>query len=129
MKKFNLSYKNHNLYLQAIAMGNDWNISIFGGDSPHIGAVAIGIPRPSLQHPDQTSSSTSVITVTGHKEDDLARKAASYLSSRLNSVVTVSAGIHLNNISLSDLSTIDTLVTQLCQDFLNSFTKKKNHPQ
>ena len=34
---------------------------------------SFGIARPSLKKPDAVSSSSSVICVTGHKEDDLPR--------------------------------------------------------
>ena len=33
-----------NISLFAVRMGNDFNISILGGDDPQIGAVALAVP-------------------------------------------------------------------------------------
>ncbi|MGI5943005.1 MAG: hypothetical protein ACOX86_12315, partial [Pelotomaculaceae bacterium] len=39
--------------LQAVNMGRDWNVVITGGEIPHLGSVALGVPRPSLQDPER----------------------------------------------------------------------------
>jgi len=57
-------------------IGRDILVSIYGGSKPHIGAVALSIPRKSLKDKDRTSSSTSVFTVTGHKDDEIAKAVA-----------------------------------------------------
>lgn len=61
-------YNGLHVVLQAIAMGKDWNVVITGGEIPHLGSIALGIPRPSLQSPAHTSATVSVLTLTGHKE-------------------------------------------------------------
>jgi hypothetical protein len=53
-------------------IGPDLLVAIWGGEAPHIGAVAAAQPRPSLRNPAVTSASASVICYPGHKEDDLA---------------------------------------------------------
>lgn len=80
-------------------IGEDFVVAIWGGVKPHIGAVSVAQPRPSLKNPDVTSASASVICILGHKEDDLAKAVSEILSSSLNAVVTVIAGIHWDNIS------------------------------
>ncbi|MEW5908842.1 MAG: hypothetical protein AB1659_03490 [Thermodesulfobacteriota bacterium] len=80
-------------------IGQDFVVAIWGGDRPHIGAVAIAQPRPSLKDPKAVSASASVICVLGHKEDELAKAVSEILSAGLNAVVTVVAGIHWDNIS------------------------------
>ena len=50
------------MLLQALAMGKDWNVVITGGEIPHLGAVALGIPRPSLRDPAVTNATMSVMT-------------------------------------------------------------------
>ena len=79
-------------------IGPDLLIAIWGGEKPHIGAVAVAQPRPSLKDPDLTSSSASVFCFVGHKEDDLAKAAAEILSATLNTAVVVAAGIHWDNL-------------------------------
>lgn len=59
--------------LEAITSGEDLTVIIYGGEKPHIGALAIAIPRPSLKNLRKVSTSTSVFTLVGRKEDDLAK--------------------------------------------------------
>lgn len=72
----------------------DWLVCIWGGDRPHIGAVGMALPRPSLKDPNKTSSTVSVFTYPGHKEDQLVRHAAESLSAALGGNVVVCAGAH-----------------------------------
>ena len=80
-------------------IGRDFLVAIWGGDKPHIGAIAVAQPRPSLKDPARTSATASVICLLGHKEDLLAKSAAETLAAHLNTVVTVTAGIHWDNLS------------------------------
>ena len=79
-------------------IGPDVLVAIWGGENPHIGAVAMAQPRPSLKDPDITSATASVFTYVGHKEDDLAKAAAEILAATLNTNVVVTAGIHWDNL-------------------------------
>jgi hypothetical protein len=80
-------------------IGSDLLIAIWGGEKPHIGAVAVAQPRPSLKDPAVTSSSASVICLLGHKEDELAKAAAEILAAALKTQVVVTAGIHWDNLA------------------------------
>ena len=80
-------------------IGSDLLVAIWGGDKPHIGAVAVAQPRPSLKDPAVTSSSASVICLVGHKEDELAKATAEILAAALKTQVVVTAGIHWDNLS------------------------------
>jgi hypothetical protein len=79
-------------------IGQDILVAIWGGDKPHIGAVAMAQPRPSLRDPDVTSSTASVFAYVGHKEDELAKAAAEILAATLKTNVVVAAGIHWDNL-------------------------------
>jgi hypothetical protein len=79
-------------------IGTDLLVAVWGGERPHIGAVAVAQPRPSLKDPAKTSASTSVYCFVGHKEDDLARATAEVLAAMLNTSVVVTAGIHWDNL-------------------------------
>ncbi len=83
------------LTMSAISMGQDLCVALYGGDRPHIGAVAISQPRPSLADPAVRSATTSVVAVLGHKEDMLARQVSARLAAALNAVVSVTCGIHV----------------------------------
>lgn len=80
-------------------IGQDLLVAIWGGEKPHIGAVSVAQPRPSLKYPEVMSATASVICLLGHKEDELAKAASEILAAALNTSVVVTAGIHWDNIS------------------------------
>jgi len=79
-------------------IGNDVLVAIWGGEKPHIGAVAMAQPRASLRDPSVTSATTSVFCFLGHKEDALANAAATTIASRLKTQTVVTAGMHWDNL-------------------------------
>ena len=81
------------------AIGKDLLVAIWGGQRPHIGAIAIAQPRPSLKDPSLTSSTASVYCLLGHKEDELAKAVSEVLAATLNTTVVVTAGIHWDEIT------------------------------
>jgi hypothetical protein len=83
--------------------GDDISLAVSGGDRPHIGAVALAAPRPSLSDETKLSATVSSICVTGHKDDELARNAANKLAAKYNCVVVVSVGLHIDNASSDDI--------------------------
>lgn len=86
-----------------VSCGPDVSVCFGGGEGPHIGAVALGIPRPSLMDPSAPSASASVLCVTGHKEDELARNAALELATALGCRVNVSVGLHVDDATSADI--------------------------
>lgn len=83
----------------AVVCGPDLSVTLCGGTHYHVGAVALGIPRQSLKDSQEPSASVSVLCVTGHKEDDLARQVAHRFSCRFGCRVSVTAGIHIDGAS------------------------------
>lgn len=95
--------------------GRDLLVSILGGTLPHIGAVALGQPRPSLRGDGSQSATVSVLTLLGHKEDDLARWAAHLLAGRLGTNVVVTAGLHIDQGSMEEILQLDTSARELVE--------------
>ncbi|UCH24074.1 MAG: hypothetical protein JSU83_10075 [Deltaproteobacteria bacterium] len=87
-------------------IGGDFLVAIWGGEKPHIGAVAVAQPRPSLKDPKMTSATASVFSYVGHKEDELAKAAAEILAATLNTRVVVTAGIHWDNLTQKGIKKI-----------------------
>jgi hypothetical protein len=87
-------------------IGPDLLVAIWGGEKPHIGAVAVAQPRPSLKDPEVTSATASVICNIGHKEDELVKAASEILASVLKTQVVVAAGIHWDNLDENGIQTI-----------------------
>ena len=90
----------------AFLCGEDVVVVLAGGTRYHVGAVAMALPRPSLADPAKISASASVLCVTGHKEDELARSMALKLASMLNRRVTVTAGVHVDEASADEVKAL-----------------------
>ncbi len=93
----------HRVVAEAMVLSNGVNVTLVGGTLPHIGAVAIAVPRPSLADPAMPSATTSVYTVVGHKDDEIARPAAHLLARELGCLAVVTAGVHLDNATQQDV--------------------------
>lgn len=104
--------------LSAVRMGADLCVALFGGDRPHIGAVALSQPRPSLDDTEKTSASTSVITLLGHKEDQLARDVAKRLAVKMEANVSVACGIHMDDITADEIDTVCKLTLQAVNELV-----------
>lgn len=117
MKKWELStpegdYRVHSL---AMLVGDDLLICLWGGTQPHIGAVAVALPRQSLADPLSNSSTSSVFTLLGHKEDTVAKMVSERLSARLNRNVVVSAGMHWDQVDDDAIAEIVDNCLQLAE--------------
>jgi len=80
-------------------IGSDLLVILYGGSQPHIGSIAVALPRPSLKNKKQMSSTSSVYNFLGHKDYVVAQRVSELLSSKLNRNVVVVAGIHIDRIS------------------------------
>lgn len=96
-------------------LGNDVCVLVTGGIAPHIGAVSLSIARPSLKNKEEISSSTSILTITGHKDDIAARYLSENLAARLNKNVVVICGIHYDAITADEIETVGLLVREASQ--------------
>ena len=105
------------LRLGATPMGRDLCVTLDGGDQPHIGAVALSQARPSHRG-EGLGASTSVLTLLGHKEDDLARTLAARLAVAVDGTVCVACGIHVDGITDQDLADIHELAEELARELL-----------
>lgn len=114
------------LTMSAISMGEDLCVALYGGDRPHIGAVAISQPRPSLADPAVASATTSVVAVLGHKEDMLARQVSARLAAALNAVVSVTCGIHVDAATASDIAVIGELAGKMTEDLIDEVLSRRN---
>ena len=109
MKTASYSAKNGRFLIEAFVqeVGEDLLVAIWGGTPPHIGAVGIAEPRPSLQ------ATSSNFTFTGHKEDRLVKEVSEMIAARLRKNVVVTAGIHWDALTPKELLILQNLARQL----------------
>ena len=121
--------KEYNLEAAVRSIGEDLLVAIWGGERPHIGAVAIAQPRQSLQDPDRISSTASVFCLLGHKEDNLAKAAAEILAAALDTTVVVTAGIHWDNLDDEGIRKVLQNSEVLIDLILQKTASLSSHPQ
>ncbi|NDV21199.1 hypothetical protein [Desulfovibrio sp. JC022] len=103
-------------------MGKDLNVSLYGGDDPHIGAVALAVPHAGLRNREKIDASVSLLTVCGHKEDELARKFSYELASTFNCTVSVVCGIHLENATRQEITDVLETAHQMLEQALKDLS-------
>lgn len=91
------------LHAAALFIGEDISVSVWGGSKPHIGSIAVSVPRPSLANSKKISSTTSIYNFVGHKDDTVAKIFSEKISVRFNRKVVVTAGIHIDDITKKDI--------------------------
>lgn len=122
--KKTIKFRSKNIDFRLIEIGNEMIFIVSGGDYPHIGAVAVGIPRPSLKIPNQLSSTISTYVFIGHKDDIIANKIAHEISRKMNKKVVVIAGIHFNHLSERDIKLVVKKSEVICRELIELFQKK-----
>lgn len=124
MYDFKLNVGDIDVRLNAEFVGKDILVWLTGGKA-HIGAVAVAEPRPSLNKDGSVSADASVMTMGGHKEDQLARKVALALASKLNVKVTVVAGMHWDNVNKDQIEVAGQLCIKLTKNLLIQIVKER----
>lgn len=102
------------------------NIYIGGGTDPHIGAVAISTPRPSLADSEKLSCTTSIYNCIGHKDDFVAKMFSEEISVRYNTVTVASAGLHVDDITQEGIQKIKVLSEELLNKVFKELDKFKD---
>lgn len=103
----------YHLEAEGRLIGNDLLVAVWGGDKPHVGAVAIAEPRPSLKDPDKISATASVYALIGHKEDLPAKTMAERIAARFNRKVVITMGMHWDNLTPEGIATIEKMNSRL----------------
>ncbi|MCX8044939.1 MAG: hypothetical protein N3B18_12540 [Desulfobacterota bacterium] len=103
----------HRIAAAALCIGDDISVGIWGGSRPHIGSVAIAVPRQSLSGSGQLRATSSVFNFTGHKDETVAREIAESIAMRLNRNVVATAGIHVDRMTHRDLLQVFDNVAKL----------------
>ncbi|GAB4350525.1 MAG: hypothetical protein Kow006_13410 [Gammaproteobacteria bacterium] len=104
---------------EAVRIGSDLLVYLWGGDRPHIGAVAAAQPRPSLADGSRTSATASVLTYLGHKEDEVVKYVSERLASELDTNVVATAGIHWDELPGSAIRTIIERCREVCEKLID----------
>ncbi|MFZ5900894.1 prenylated flavin chaperone LpdD [Desulforudis sp. DRI-14] len=114
----------HRVELTASLTGDGLVVTIAGGERPHIGAVCVGLPRPSMDDPARLSCNVAVLPVVGHKDDEIARPVAENLARHTGQVSVVAAGLHVDAASDRDIALLIANAWQVVDKLLEALGKK-----
>lgn len=106
-------------------IGQDFLVSIWGGTRPHIGAIGMAIPRPSLKDPKKWSATSSNFTFVGHKEDALVKTISEKLASRLRRNVVVTAGVHWEDMTSGEIRSVENLLQKMSGQILKRLKRRR----
>ena len=104
--------------LEAKKIGEDYLLTLTGGRE-HVGAVAIGLFDEKSQR-----TSSSVITMPGHREEQLALDGARQVSRATGKTSVFVAGIHQDNISPEEIRDIVSAAGEMVESFIAFYEKK-----
>lgn len=103
-----LSFSTISIHVESV--GNDLLICVKGGDIPHIGCTVLAIPRPSLRQDGSISCTSSVLNVTGHKDEAICRMIAEKAAKKYHAAVVCTGGFHVDGITKEQIQEVITAV-------------------
>lgn len=94
------------IFFEIKFVGNDIFILIRGGDKPHIGSCVLSVPRPALADAKKISCTSSVLNVTGHKDEYICRIVAENFCKNFNAVTVCTGGFHVDNLTADKIQEV-----------------------
>ncbi len=98
-------------------MGRDYTICVFDDKNGHIGSTAVSVARKSLTG-EGISATTSVLNITGHKEEEIAREFSEAVAVKKNCTAVCTCGIHVDDINKEEIDEIRDACKSLCGELL-----------
>ena len=81
--------------------------------------VEQAVPRPSLRGDGSGSATSSVLNLTGHKDEYLCRKLAEHVCRSLGTVVVCTGGFHLDGISEKQIEEVMKTAEELAEEIVS----------
>lgn len=107
--------------LRALFMGKDLCVLLDGGDTPHIGAVALA--THTAYTAQEENCTPHVFCLPNHREDVLSAEIAQKLCEHLACTVTCLCGIHIDAISPTEINTVLRLAQELTDELISLLKK------
>lgn len=96
--------------ISAEFLGDDILIAVSGGDRPHIGTAVLAVPRPSLTGDESVSATSSVLNVTGHKDEVICRMLAEKAARKYGATVVCAGGFHVDDMDAGQIEEVVSAV-------------------
>lgn len=96
---------------------------LIGGEKPHLGAVVLCVPRPSLSNEEKRGSNSWVIPLLGHKDDEVTKPVAELIAISTGQPVSLAAGIHIDQATGDDIKHLIENCNLAAQKFLEAYNQ------
>lgn len=93
-------------------LGDDILITVKGGDKPHIGTAVLAVPRFSLTGDKTISTTSSVLNVTGHKDEAICRTLAEKAAKKYGVTTVCVGGFHIDDISAGQIEEVVSAIRE-----------------
>ena len=103
------------LTVEITCLGEDLLIALWGGERPHIGCTVLALPRPSLTGSGEMSATSSVINVTGHKDEEVCRFLAEQAAKKKGAVTVCTGGFHMDHIRKEQIDEVIQAVREIAK--------------
>ena len=94
------------IFLDIYPAGEDIAAVLTGGERPHIGCAVMSVPRGSLTGDGSISSTSSVLNVTGHKDEYICRMVSEELCRKYNALSVCTGGFHTDAMTQERISEV-----------------------
>lgn len=110
-------------------IGQDLLVSVEGGQKPHIGCVIQSVPRPSLTGDGSYSATSSVLNLTGHKDEYLCRKLSEQICAACQTTVVCTGGVHIDQITKEEICEIMRIIEDMGNVVIRYIKKRNEDPK
>lgn len=124
IRKKQLSFSS--LEVDVAFLGEDILVAVQGGERPHIGCTVQAVPRESLSGDGSVSVTSSVLNLTGHKDEALCRTLAEQICRSRNTVVVCTGGFHKDGITEAQIGEVTGAVREIGAAILEELAGKTN---
>lgn len=105
-------------------IGDDIAVWVSGGDRPHIGCVVQAVPRLSLTGDGSRSATSSVLNLTGHKDEFLCRELAETICAAVGRVTVCTGGFHCDGMTEEKIAEVVDAVKKIAGDIAEELKSK-----
>ena len=110
-------------------IGQDLLVSVEGGQKPHIGCVIQSVPRPSLTGDGSYSATSSVLNLTGLKDEYLCRKLSEQICAACQTTVVCTGGVHIDQITKEEICEIMRIIEDMGNVIIRYIKKRNEDPK
>ncbi len=108
------------LILDAKKLGDDYLLTLMGGKE-HAGAVAVGVFDEKSRR-----ASSSVISLPGHREEQIALQGARHVSKATRQTTVFIVGIHLDDITPEEIMDTVSVSDEMVKSFITFYERTNN---